>query len=69
MFCFLVRCLEYGLHDGHKNVVCDNYLILSELSMERIDGDEERLDEETFVCETNLQAEEGRYSGEERDVR
>ena len=46
-----------------------NCLLLSGLSMERIDGDEERLDEETFVCETNLQAEEGRYSGEERDVR
>ena len=36
MFCFLGRCLEYGLHDGHKNVVCDNYLILSGLSMDRI---------------------------------
>jgi len=46
-----------------------NCLLLSGLSMERIDGDEERLDEETFVCETNLQAEEGRYRGEERGVR
>lgn len=52
-----------------KMLCVDSCLLLSGLSMERIDGDEERLDEETFVCETNLQAEEGRYSGEERDVR
>ena len=37
--------------------------------MDRIDSDEERLDEEKAVEETHLQAEEGRYSGEERDVR
>ena len=48
-----------------KTLCMANCLLLSGLSMDRIDGDEERLDEETFVCETNLQAEEGRYRGEE----